>query len=316
MIPYFTPIIPGELFYSALARSLRLYPENSSTERQRSWLLGSAYRRFGVLLPAHGQHLLSQIPTSLGLNEDHLMAASLHPAVAPFLETTERMQLWHDCIHAEKPQLQGWFVRRAKRPPVFKYCPTCAQEDVAAGRPRHWRSVHQHPNVFACPHHGTALVQLKDAPLATPRVLFPGDWIDVNCRKPRAAHPLECFVACALLWLLEENTSLPGGSRLKRAMVSALRASPRNAAAGRLRCHAQLLENMASGTDLPCRRRNDLNLSSVKSWVKRFTSKTSTERNFSRYACACYALGISFQELFAAAMALPDESGTSSPAEN
>lgn len=306
MIPYFTPLLPGELFYSALARTLRLYPEKSIGAAQCSWLLGSYKHSFGVLLPSHGRKLLSQIPVAAGLNDETLLSASLFPVIAPFLEAGATAQLRSECIEAEHPHLHGWLIRGAKRTPVFRYCPACSQEDVAAGRPHHWRIVHQHPNVFVCPHHGTELVQLRAAPLAAPGALFPGDWIKPERKLPRTAHPLECFVARSLQWLLEENNLMPGGIRLRRAMLNALRASPRYSAAGKGGWNALLLEDISRDTDAQCRQRNDLNLYSVRHWTSSISSKISQERNFSRFAYGCYALGISLPELFAAAMALPD----------
>lgn len=306
MIPYFTPLLPGELFYSALARTLRLYPEKSSGAAQCSWLLGTKRHSFGVLLPSHGNRLLSQIPIAAGLNEEILLSASLFPVIAPFLEAEARAHLRSACIEAEHPNLHGWFIRGAKLTPVFRYCPTCSQEDIAAGRPHHWRIVHQHPNVFACTHHGSLLVQLRAAPLAAPGALFPGDWIKPERKLPRTAQPLECFVARSLQWLLAENTLMPGGIRLRRAMLNALRASQRYSAAGKGGWNALLLEDISRDADAQCRLRNGLNFQSVQHWTASLSSKNGRERNFSRFAYGCYALGISFKELFAAAMALPE----------
>lgn len=96
-------------------------------------------------------------------------------------------------------------------------------------------------------------------------------------------------------------------------MLNALRASPRYSVARKGDWNALLLEDISRDTDAQCRRRNGLSLQSILRWTASLSSKNGGERNCSRFAYGCYALGISFQEFFAAVVALLEPAHESPP---
>jgi len=216
MLPYLAPRLPGELTYSRFARTVALTPENSIAHNAIH-LLDHPERRFGIILPTHGDILLSKVPPIANLDEADFLAGSLFPAIAPFLDHAARERLRCGCMSDRRPSVDRWLYPVGKRRFALRYCPACALEDHDSGVPLHWRTCHQHPGSSACARHRTLLIEGEVGHIARQKFFNPSPLIDMHAVSAPAS-PVEVAIAEDLTWLLGRKNSYHGRTHLRAAL--------------------------------------------------------------------------------------------------
>jgi hypothetical protein len=222
MIPYYPRPLPGELLYSATARALAVNPA-ANIHRAAELLLGSTCRRFGHVFPQNVASLRENVPAVVGLTDAIVLRGSLHAAVAPFIETEDHDALLRSILMGGKSgpnflSKNGGFALR--------YCPQCAREDVSAGIPFHWRTVHQHPACNDCGRHGVQLVSTGLNPGNAWPVFNARDFIDPSAPTVPSLTGVEADLGRELAWLINENQLRPGLRRIQTVLTAQLRMVP------------------------------------------------------------------------------------------
>lgn len=214
MLSYFSPLLPGELLHSAIARTAWLCGFNTPYAMPLM-ALGARSRYFGVRLPRHLQALLDNLPQFSGYNADTLLVHSLFPAVAPFLDTAKRACL--RCSILGNGTVPAFNPAVRELPFCLRYCPFCAARDQRRSKAVYWYIAPQHPGVTACREHKVRFVASGASIGAQRRLLYAPDWI--NLKAPTvSATPMELVLTEDLEWLLETNTLMPGRTKLQMAL--------------------------------------------------------------------------------------------------
>jgi hypothetical protein len=305
MITYVMPKIEGELLYSRLVRSLALDPESDDSHRAAR-ILGRLGRKVGLLLPAHGTTLLRNVPECSGLNEEGLFAASLFSAAAPVMEEKARQNLRRTCMRSGVMSNVRCLSGRLQESRLLRYCPACARADVAAGRPLHWRTAHQHPGVTGCAEHGVLLIEAATSQ-RVPYMLFdPAQWIDPSAATPAMASTIEVKIARDLEWLLGGRTvPLPGRKRLGWALHQTFHSRTEYWCDARSVQTEVVIANLRAkhGDAVLTRLGGMPDPGDLWNWV-RCALYGGLEMGFERFTLLADLVGLSLQELFAMAMTI------------
>lgn len=293
MLGYFAPLLPGELFHGAIARTARLNGLKSHFEIGLGILGKNTRPTYGVRFPKYGNVFASCVPKGLGLDCDTILSHSLYPAYAPFLEEPERSKLRSSILSGVN---RGKTCREPLDP--LRYCPKCAAIDLERHRTVYWHVEPQHPGVTACSECGSQLVDSKAELSITRCLLHAPEWIDQSqAACPATEH--EAALARDLRWLLTQNRDYPGGGRLARALKGILGScanygrGPKTVRFPRIIADVRQLYSEALLVRIGLHRE----------WSLRHAISPNTPSiNFQAYSVIARVAGASLQELFSLAM--------------
>lgn len=155
MTPLWCPILPGELFWSALARQVALFGINAPVT-QHLQLVGNKRSLGSPLFPRQIDLLAKrlQLPqTPHEIIERHTML----PLYASFLRPTKVQRAAENMRGNGHAEFSLGLAPMEDYPSFLKVCPECIEEDLARHGWELWRIAHQAPGSLLCNEHGCAL---------------------------------------------------------------------------------------------------------------------------------------------------------------
>lgn len=152
------PPYPGELLYSALARTLD-HLGCDSPKRGLDLLFGDRSIVTTPDLPTFLPHLAWLFARWGCSPRDVARRMTTLPYYLAFRSMAAVRQA-QQAMESGRPSLllqAGAGTHRVRRPSALRYCAQCVAEDVATYGEPYWRCVHQLPAVWYCPKHAVAL---------------------------------------------------------------------------------------------------------------------------------------------------------------
>lgn len=156
-IPFFSPLYPDELLYSACARySDRVAFGSKSFAIQD--LFGDANAKALIDLPYCIDHFISVLPPGHTYNADQIINKNtLFPVYAPFLTSKERWERLRQDMRGNSGfnmhKRAGIIARNIYTLDWLQFCPCCIEEDKKKFGEPYWHRIHQLPGIKLCPHH-------------------------------------------------------------------------------------------------------------------------------------------------------------------
>ncbi|MDF3084349.1 TnsD family Tn7-like transposition protein [Burkholderia sola] len=165
MIPLsFVPdLLPDELLYSWLARTLALNAMNYWSTINMTRLFGNRHVLPGIDLPTHLIDLDRNLGSSMPCRslQATLDVATMYPYYRPFL-APEREPAIREIMHSGNGRILkvklGIVSSGLSALPPLRYCPACVTADIDRYGCTYWHRLHQLPGVCLCPIHLTPLV--------------------------------------------------------------------------------------------------------------------------------------------------------------
>lgn len=141
-VPFFPAPLPGEIYYSVLAR-YHVLGAGAFSVGDREAITGS---RNPTLLQAAGANMLplaTYVANRSGMHVNHVLAQhTTLPYYRPFINLL-------DGALESVPEYLGSF-RRVRSPSHLRYCPDCVRDSIVIHGQPYWRRQHQLPLVTIC----------------------------------------------------------------------------------------------------------------------------------------------------------------------
>ena len=158
ILPFFSPPLPGELLYSALARH-GILRGLSSPKAVMAELFGRPSAIATMDLPNGLAPLFSRVPAWRGKEDDIIGGHTLFRYYTAF-QPAERRHAAREAMMGTSGSLHftlGVSTFRTGRPTHLQFCPACHDHMEADHGFLHWRVEHQLPGVLVCARHGIPL---------------------------------------------------------------------------------------------------------------------------------------------------------------
>lgn len=226
MIPLSRPILPGELWWSVIARHAALLGLTAPVTRQL--LLAGNKRSLGSpLFPRQLDLLVARLEMPLSATEV-IEAHTMLPYYAPFVRAKKLRRAVENMKNNGHAEFSLGLAPMEDYPVRLKLCPACFKTDVSTHGAALWHRVHQAPGVLVCVHHFCALRMTIVSARVGSQI---ADFVAAEEVKPLPSTrvPSECrsdlkWIAFAAQSLLESNRARPGPERLtalyRRALAS------------------------------------------------------------------------------------------------
>ncbi|MFS0562764.1 TnsD family transposase [Terribacillus sp. 179-K 1B1 HS] len=156
MIIQFPTPYPDELLYSVIAR-YHIRSGNVFWKHTVEDLFGKRTISASLLLPSGIGSLVQHLPKKTTINEQTLVEKhTMYPFYTVFLPTEKAQSIYDSMISDDGKGIymqSGIMASSIPQNKYLKFCPACAEEDIAKYGELYWHRIHQLPGNLICPKH-------------------------------------------------------------------------------------------------------------------------------------------------------------------